>query len=104
MSHSAASTMAIMAHHAEKRVVETLRKHGAVSADRAVPLVLSRGLERSALRRLLRRQAVREAGERHWLHEETYAALRKARRGGVVIMLAVIVLVVAAILIFSAGR
>ena len=55
MSHSAASTMAIMAHHAEKRVVETLRGHGALSAGGAVPLVLSRGLERSALRRLLRR-------------------------------------------------
>ena len=104
MSHSAASTMAIMAHHAEKRVVETLRRHGALSADGAVPLVLSRGLERSALRRLLRRQAVRQTGERYWLDEETYAALRKARRGGAVIMLAVIVLVVTAILIFSAGR
>ena len=104
MSNTAATTVAIMVHRAEVRLIETLRKQGAVSADRAVPLVVGRGFERSTLRRLIRREAVLQTGERYWLDEAAYAALRKARRVKTIVGLTVLAAVIIALLVFSASR
>ena len=105
MSNTAGAVVIAMSRRAEKRLIETLRGHGALSADKAVPLVPGkRHMDRSALRRLIKHGAVRHEGERYWLHEEAYAAMRDSRRVQGVIALIVVAVIVAAILIFSATR
>jgi len=104
MSNSAGAVVAAMAHNAERRLVETLRQHGALSADRAFPLVVGRPMERSVLQRLIRRGAIRQTGERYWLHEDSYAAMRDNRRVRAVIALIVVALIVAAVILFGATR
>jgi acetylornithine deacetylase/succinyl-diaminopimelate desuccinylase-like protein len=104
MSGSGAAVV-VMSRRAEKRVVETLRGHGALSADRAVPLVRAkRHLERSALRRLIRRQVIRQDGERYWLNEDSYAALRESRRIQWVAALVFIAVILVGFLIVGVAR
>ena len=97
MSSSGAVVVA-MARRAERSVVNTLREHGANSTDRAVPLSLSRPGGRAALRRLIRREAVRESGDRYWLDENAYQTMRDGRR-----VRAVFALIVAAAIIIAFG-
>jgi acetylornithine deacetylase/succinyl-diaminopimelate desuccinylase-like protein len=84
-----------MARRAERAIAETLREHGALSVDRAVPLSPGRPGGRAALKRLVRREAVRETGDRYWLDEDGYAAMRARRRVGAIFA----VIVVAALII-----
>ena len=91
-----------MARRAERTIVETLRAHGAVSADRAVPLSPGRPGGRAALKRLVRREAVRETGDRYWLDESAYEAMRSSRRDRSVIIMIVVAAVMIAFAAFGA--
>ena len=95
MSSSSGAVVVAMARRAERAIAETLREHGALSADRAVPLSPGRPGGRAALKRLVRREAVREAGDRYWLDENAYEAMREGRRVRAVFA----VIVVAALII-----
>ena len=102
MSTSSGAVVASMARRAERAVVSTLREHGAVAADRAVPLSLARPGGRAALRRLVRREAVRESGDRYWLDEGSYQTMTEGRRVRAVITLIVVAAIVIAIVAFGA--
>ena len=104
MSSSSGAVVVAMARRAERTLVQTLREHGAVSADRAVPLSPGRPGGRAALKRLVRREAVRETGDRYWLDENAYGALREGRRVRGVFALIGIGAAVVAILAFGAFR
>lgn len=104
MSNSAGAVVVAMSRHAEKRIVETLRQHGALSADKAAPLVLGRMMERSVLRRLIARGAVRQTGERYWLDEDSYAAMRDGRRVRAVFAVIIVAVIVIALIAFGATR
>jgi acetylornithine deacetylase/succinyl-diaminopimelate desuccinylase-like protein len=99
MSSAGGAVVVAMARRAERTIVETLREHGAASADRAVPLVPGRPGGRAALKRLVRREAVREAGDRYWLDEKAYTAMREGRRVravfAVIVVLALIIALIA---------
>ena len=100
MANAGAAVVAIQ-RRAERRLVENLRGQGAVSADRAVPLQVSRPGGQAALRRLIRAEAVRESGDRYWLHEGSWEAMREARRVRIVFLL--VVVAAAAIAAFAVG-
>ena len=102
MSSAGGAAVVAMARRAERTIVETLRAHGAVSADRAVPLAPGRPGGRPALKRLVRREAVRETGDRYWLDESAYEAMRSSRRGRSIIILIVIAAVMTAFAAFGA--
>ena len=102
MTNSGGAVVVAMARQAERRIVETLREHGALSADRAVPLVPSRPGGRMALKRLVRGRSVRESGDRYWLDETAYEAMRETRRIRGVFALIIVGLIVAAILAIGA--
>ena len=104
MSNAAGAVVAAMAHNAERRLVETLRAHGALSAERAVPLVVGKPLERSVLKRLIKRGAIRQAGERYWLNEEGYTAMRGSRRVRAVMAVIIVALIIIAVFAVGAAR
>lgn len=83
MTYAAGSTaaIAVAANKAERRVVQALRDAGAVSAETAAALKPNRLFERGALRRLMKRGAVRETRDLYWLDETAYAAFVQGRRG-----------------------
>lgn len=99
MSSAGGAVVVAMARRAERTIVETLREHGAASVDRAVPLAPGRPGGRAALKRLVRRQAVREAGDRYWLDEKAYTAMREGRRArtvfAVIVVLALVIALIA---------
>lgn len=101
MSNSGAVVVA-MARRAERQIVQRLREQGALSAGRAVPLTMSRPGGRAALRRLVRGGAVVQSGDRCWLDEDAYEAMRERRRIRVVFALIVLGLIAAGIVAFSA--
>ena len=103
MSSSGGAVVA-MARRAERTIVQTLREAGATSADRAVPLSVGRPGGRMALRRLLRREAVRESGDRYWLDERAYEAMRDGRRVRAVFALIIVAAILIAIVIFGPMR
>jgi hypothetical protein len=102
MTHSGGAVVVALARRAERQVVQRLRDDGALSADRAVPLVMGRPGGRAALRRLVRSRSVRESGDRFWLDESAYEAMREGRRVRGVFALIVVGLIVAAIVAFGA--
>ena len=102
MTYSGGAVVVAMARRAERQVVQTLREHGALSADRAVPLALSRAGGRAALRRLVRSRSVRESGDRYWLDEAAYEAMGESRRVRMVFALIIVGLIVAGIVAFAA--
>lgn len=104
MSGSGGAVAVAMARRAERMIIETLRQHGAVSTDRAVPLSPGRHLGRAALRRLVRRQAVRENGDRYWLDENEWENLREGRRVSAVIALFVLAAIIVVAAAFGAFR
>ena len=104
MSSSSGAVVVAMARRAERAVVQTLREHGATSADRAVPLSLNRPGGRAALKRLVRREAVRESGDRYWLDEAAYETMRDGRRVRAVFALIVVAAIIIAIIAFGALR
>jgi len=104
MSGSGGAVAVAMARRAERMIIETLRQHGAVSTDRAVPLSPGRHLGRAALRRLVRRQAVRENGDRYWLDENEWENLREGRRVSAVIALFVLAAIIIVAAAFGAFR
>ena len=104
MSSSSGAVVVAMARRAERTIVQTLREHGAASADRAVPLSLSRPGSRAALKRLVRREAVRESGDRHWLDESAYETMRDGRRVRAVFAIIMVAAIVIAIVAFGAFR
>jgi len=101
MSTSTGAVVVAMARRAERTIIQTLREHGAVSADRAVPLALSRPGGRAALRRLVRSGAVRETGDRHWLDERAYEEMRDRRRVRAVFALIVVAAIAIAVIAFG---
>lgn len=104
MSSSSTAVIVAMSRRAERAVVNTLREHGATSADRAVPLSMSRPGGRAALRRLVRREAVGERGDRYWLDESAYESLRDSGRVRAVVVLIVVAVVLLAFFAFGAFR
>lgn len=101
MTNTGGAAMVAIMRRAERQVVETLRQHGALSADRAVPLALRRPGGKAALRRLVRSRSVREAGDRYWLDETAYEAMGEARRIRGVFALIIVGLIVAGIIAFG---
>ncbi|MDP1912017.1 hypothetical protein [Brevundimonas sp.] len=104
MSSSGGAVVVAMARRAERAVVQTLREHGATSADRAAPLSLNRPGGRAAVKRLVRREAVRESGDRYWLDEAAYETMRDGRRVRAVFAMIVVAAIVIAIIAFGAFR
>ncbi|WP_200943625.1 MULTISPECIES: M20/M25/M40 family metallo-hydrolase [unclassified Brevundimonas] len=104
MSTSGGAVVVAMARRAERTIVQTLREHGATSADRAVPLSVGRPGGRAALRRLTRCDAVRPNGERYWLDERAWEAMRDGRRVRAVFALIVVAAVVIGLVAFGATR
>jgi acetylornithine deacetylase/succinyl-diaminopimelate desuccinylase-like protein len=104
MSTSSGAVVVAMARRAERTIVQTLREAGAIAADRSVPLSAGRPGRRSALRRLIRTGSVRESGDRYWLDERAYEAMREGRRVRGVFALIVLAAVVIAIIAFGATR
>lgn len=103
MSTSTGAAVAAMMHNAERRIVTTLRTQNALSADRAVPLALKRPMDRATLHRLLRTASVRQAGERYWLDEGGYEAMREKRRVQAVFAMIVLVVILIALIAFGAA-
>jgi acetylornithine deacetylase/succinyl-diaminopimelate desuccinylase-like protein len=90
----------------EKRIVQTLRAAGATSPETAITLQSGRLIQRGALRRLTRRNAVIETtGERYWLDETAYTAMRELRHSRIILSafgLAALLIVVSAVTIAKA--
>lgn len=102
MTYTAGPAVAVAAaQRAERKIVEALRAGGALSADKAMPLVPDRWFGRAALSRLRRRKAVHESGGRYWLDEDGYAAMHRAHRKEAVILAVVLMAVFAAIMAFA---
>jgi acetylornithine deacetylase/succinyl-diaminopimelate desuccinylase-like protein len=101
MTNSGAVVVA-MARRAERQIVQRLREQGALSADRAVPLTMSRPGGRAALWRLVRGGAVHQSGDRCWLDEDAYEAMRERRRIRIVFALIVLGLIAAGVIAFGA--
>jgi len=91
---------------AEKRIVQTLKAADAQSAETAIALEQGRLIQRGALRRLMRRKAVVEAGSgRYWLDEAAYAEMRNLRTSRLILSLfgiAAVIIIGAAVTIAKA--
>ena len=99
------SAVVIALHRAERRVLEALRKAGAVAPGSAVDLPDMRRLEAFRLRRLLDAGVVHEADlGRYYLDERAYRAFRNERRIRVIGLAAIALAVVCWFAIFAAGR
>lgn len=83
MTHAATASAAIAAAsmRAERHIVRALRDAGATSASAAIVLRPDRLIRRGALRRLVRRGAVRPAGDLYWLDEAGFTAMGERRKG-----------------------
>ena len=101
MTNSGAVVVA-MAKRAERQIVQRLREQGALSAGRAVPLTMSRPGGRAALWRLVRSGAVHQSGDRCWLDEDAYEAMRERRRIRIVFAMIVVGLIAAGVVLFGA--
>ncbi|MFA4894526.1 M20/M25/M40 family metallo-hydrolase [Brevundimonas sp.] len=77
---------------------------GVTSTDLAGPLSMNRPGGRAALRRLVRREAVPESGDRYWLDETAGETMRDGRRGRAVFTVIVVAAAVIGALAFGAGR
>ena len=90
----------------EKRIVQTLRAANALSAERAVALQSGRLIQRGALRRLMRRNAVIETSpDLYWLDETAYAEMRNLRVSRLILSLfglAAVIIIAAAVTIAKA--
>jgi acetylornithine deacetylase/succinyl-diaminopimelate desuccinylase-like protein len=104
MSNSSGAVVVAIARRAERTIVQTLREAGATVADRAVPLSTGRPGGRAALRRMVRSGSIRESGDRYWLDESAYEAMRDSRRVRAVFALIVVAAVIIAIVTFGASR
>jgi hypothetical protein len=98
---NAGGVVLAMARRAERRIVEALREAGALSPDRAIPLATSGPGGRAALRRLVRRAAVIEAGGRFWLDEAAFKVMTEGRKAGTVLMVLSILLLAAVIFLLG---
>ena len=83
MTHTAGVNAAILAASmkAERHIVETLRQAEALTAGAAIAMTPGRMIQRGALRRLVRRGAVRQTGDRYWLDEAGLTTMTDRRRG-----------------------
>ena len=94
---------------AERRLIETLRNQGAISAAEAVPLPVS-GRSARALRRLAAARvvhSVRSGGaETWWLDETAWEALRGNRRSRALLAVLAVLVVIALIaaMALASGR
>ena len=76
------AAVAVAIRRAEREIVETLRREGATSPDRAVALHTDRFIVDRRLERLVTAQAVRQTPDGlYWLDEPIYASYRSDRRG-----------------------
>ncbi|NBW09487.1 MAG: M20/M25/M40 family metallo-hydrolase [Caulobacteraceae bacterium] len=91
---------------AEKRIVQTLRNANATSPETAVALAEGRLIQRGALRRLIRRNAVIEAAPNtFWLDEAAYEEMKKLRTSRIILTmfgLAALLIVLATVTIAKA--
>jgi len=91
---------------AEKRIVQTLRNANATSPETAVALAEGRLIQRGALRRLVRRNAVIEAAPNtFWLDDAAYEEMKKLRTSRIILTLfglAALLIVVSAVTIAKA--
>lgn len=97
MTYTTGATVAAMANRAERRLMQTLRDRGALSAATAIPLDPSGMMARSALKWLVRGGAVREEHGRYWLDEPAAERLRAHRRKRALIVVGVVILLVVAL-------
>ncbi|MGZ9115288.1 MAG: M20/M25/M40 family metallo-hydrolase, partial [Brevundimonas sp.] len=104
MSTSSGAVVVALARRAERTIVQTLREHGATAVDRAIPLSVGRRGGSSALGRLLRTASVRESGDRYWLDERAYEAMRDGRRVRAIFALIVVATIVVALIALGATR
>ncbi|AHG91929.1 peptidase M20 [Gemmatirosa kalamazoonensis] len=79
----------VLLQRSEREIVDHLRRAGATSPDRAVPLPELRHIARRRLRRLVNAQAVRETERGYWLDEPIYEAYRSDRRGLILLLLGI---------------
>ena len=91
---------------AEKRIVQTLRNANATSPETAVALAEGRLIQRGALRRLIRRNAVIEAAPNtFWLDDAAYEEMKKLRTSRIILTmfgLAALLIVLATVTIAKA--
>ncbi|WGM45707.1 Succinyl-diaminopimelate desuccinylase [Brevundimonas sp. NIBR10] len=107
MTVGSSGAVAAMSLQAEKRITQALRDAGAVSPDTAIALAPGRLIQRGALRRLVRRSAVVEAGEgRYWLDDPAYQEMRNTRSSRAILLLfglAAVLVIGAAVFVSKAG-
>lgn len=102
MTNSTGGVVVAMARRAEHRLVDALRRQGATSAARAIPLAIARPGGKAALRRLTHGGSIVAIGERYWLDESRYEAMREKRRVTAVIAVIVVALIVVGAIAFGA--
>ncbi|QTC91378.1 M20/M25/M40 family metallo-hydrolase [Brevundimonas goettingensis] len=106
MTNAGASVAVAASMRAEKRIVRTLRNANATSPSTAVALAEGRLIQRGALRRLIKRNAVVEAGpDLYWLDDAAYAEMKKLRTSRIILTLfglTALIIVVSAVTIARA--
>ena len=86
MSSAGASAAVAASMRAEKRIVQTLRNANATSPETAVALAEGRLIQRGALRRLIKRNAVIEAAPNtFWLDDAAYDEMKKLRTSRIIL-------------------